>query len=354
MNKRLLINPIFSLFCLTVASTATAQVRDVTTWKGSALVTYSVMRYNPVWQVQNGTEPQKASPDRPPFFQDLKLGQVEPLMGLLNTGVESNKGYGSVREATDALAKNKIELYAQIRKGNHHIFIAHLNGSSVRSVIPFIEENGKWRLDVDFSATPLYDLLRDPKFDPFSGRFIGYPHLNVGFEGLDGGSLADHSGNRQRSKVRNISFSEGRFGKAMRLNSASQADIEVKRSGNLKSEDLTLGLWLKLDAKSIGKVLNAVDPSGTRTIKVTKTGADKCQIQLAGSKGSVVGEVIIPTDKWFELEVRLSRGEFIVFVDQLRATGSRADIGLNSSIHNVTIGGNGAATGLIDELHIGF
>jgi|GEM_PF-3736289 len=334
-------------------SEAVAQTRSHSFILNGNLYSYSIQRYTPVWMVQPGQQ-QDARPvaNDTRFFRDIRENQVEPLKGLLFNPSGAKGLAKNASGMNDYLAQNSIVMYYLVRAGNSNVYLAHLNGSPNRSIIPFKEESGKWLLDVDFAETQLFNLLKDPSFDPFYGKYSGIRHLAIGFEGIENGMLVDHSGRGQRSRLNNVAFTTGVVGRAMRLNNASSAAIEVKPMNGLSSENLYLNAQLNLDWKKAGTVLKGTSDKGSVVMEVsTSSTKGKIYVTVAGAESVSVD---VPVGQWFSLDFNVHGGELTVKVSDASVSRTKVSKTSVASVMNVQLGGNVSASGLIDELNIGY
>jgi hypothetical protein len=332
---------------------AEAQTRSHSFIHNGNLYSYSIQRYTPVWMVQTGQQMEErpvAKDTR--FFRDIRENQVEPLKGLLFNASGPKTTARNASGMNDYLAQNSISMYYLVRVGNNNVYMAHLNGSPNRSIIPFKEESGKWTLDVDFAETQLFNLLKDLTFDPFGGRFSGIRHLAIGFEGVENNMLVDHSGRQQRSRLNNAAFAAGAVGRAMRINNASSAVIEVKAMNGLNSENLFLNVQLNLDWKQAGTVLKGTSDKGAVTVELTASNLKgKLNVAVAGAEPVLID---VPVGQWFGLDVKVQDGELTVSVSDAMVSSSKMSKAASASVMNVQLGGNSSASGLIDELNIGY
>lgn len=330
-----------------------AQTRSHSFIHNGSLYSYSIQRYTPVWLVQPG----KQNEERPMakdtrFFRDIRENQVEPLKGLLFNASGPKTAAKSASGMNDYLAQNSIAMYYLVRVGNNNVYLAHLNGSPNRSIIPFKEESGKWTLDVDFAETQLFNLLKDPAFDPFSGKFSGIRHLAIGFEGVENNMLVDHSGREQRSRLNNAAFTAGSVGRAMRISTASSAVMEVKAMNGLNSENLFLNVQMNLDWKQSGTVLKGTSDKGAMVFQLTTSNLKgKMNVTVAGAESVIID---VPVNEWFGLDIQVKGGELVIKVGDSTVSRTKVSKTTTTSVMNVQSGGNASASGLIDELNIGY
>ena len=196
------------------------QLRPVSVVYDHVMFNYSITRYVPVWEIKSEKNAKKGLlSQHSNFFREVSPNGLEAFKGLI-----FGKAFvpSEVEDMDAATLESHLESYSftihyRVQYRNHSIFLAHLNNSDVRSVIPFRIEGSRWILDPDFAESELYALLSDRNFDPYMG-VMGQPVVLFGFEEQpDRYQFFDYSGRGNHGKVRSASIVDGRFGGALKL-----------------------------------------------------------------------------------------------------------------------------------------
>jgi hypothetical protein len=74
-------------------------------------------------------------------------------------------------------------------------------------------------------------------------------------------------------------------------------------------------------------------------------------VAVAGAEPVLID---VPVGQWFGLDVKVQDGELAVSVSDAMVSRSKMPKAVTASVMNVQLGGNASASGLIDELNIGY
>jgi hypothetical protein len=227
------------LFVVLSFCTVSGQKRSVTVIENNVMFNYTITRYVPVWEIQSGKNEQEGLlSQHKQFFKEATNTGLQSLKNLLYSKalVPDDVKRMDAKAMESYLASNRLVIHYRIQYKEHSIFLAHLNNSPVRSVIPFRIEGSKWILDPEFANTEFYALLSNLEFDPYMGLKEGVVVCSFGFEEVvDMERFYDYSGNRNNLAIKSATIIDGRFGGALKLNGAEVGTASLKN--NMPSKD---------------------------------------------------------------------------------------------------------------------
>ena len=230
--------PLF-LLLLIIGQQSFAQRRNVSLLDENRMFSYTITRYSPAWEIQSGKQVGEETPvlsDQSKLFRKLDDVNVNGLKDLpyAKGFVPREVEHMSNRSMESYLAHNRLVMHYRIRYGSHTIFIAHLNNSKSRSVIPFLISDNRWILDTDFAETDFFNLIAKPHFNAYTGSFNGMAICDLAFEemGKDK-SVYDYSGRGHSAIVKEGDIVNGRIGGAVRLNPETDLTIDLRNEREL-------------------------------------------------------------------------------------------------------------------------
>ncbi len=227
------------LFSVLSLCTVFGQKRPVTVIENNVMFNYTITRYVPVWEIQSGKNEQEGLlSQHKQFFKEATNTGLQSLKNLLYSKalVPDDVKRMDAKAMESYLASNRLVIHYRIQYKEHSIFLAHLNNSPVRSVIPFRIEGSKWILDPEFANTEFYALLSNREFDPYMGLKEGVVVCSFGFEEVVGmNRFHDYSGNRNHLAIKSATIVDGRFGGALKLNGAEVGTASL--NNNMPSKD---------------------------------------------------------------------------------------------------------------------
>ncbi|MDP6909043.1 MAG: hypothetical protein QF371_06030, partial [Flavobacteriales bacterium] len=240
------------IFLLTLGQSSIAQRRNVSMIDGNQMFSYTITRYSPAWEIQSG-KPEKSEPhlsDNSKLFQKLEDSNVHNLKNLLyakgfvpNEVVEMNG-----RSMEKYLARNRLVMHYRIRYRDHTIFLAHLNNSRSRSVVPFLIQSNRWILDAGFAESDFFNLISKPYFNAYTGSFDGLPICDLAFEEIESKRMIyDYSGRSNAAIVKDLKIVDGRIGGAAKLGQESELTIDLRNETDLADARFSIDFHLNIE-----------------------------------------------------------------------------------------------------------
>lgn len=351
---------IYCLLFILLASTGGAfgQKRSVTVFHNNTIYNYSITRYVPVWEVQSGKDGKEGLlSQQKQFFKQATNGGLSSLKDLFYSKalVPENVKQMDSKAMESHLASNSLVIYYRVQYKDHSIFLAHLGNRTVRSVIPFRVDGGKWILDASFSETEFYKLLSSRDFDPYMGIRDGQVVCAFGFEEVaEMKHIYDYSGYQHHLKLNNVSIGDGRFGGALRL---SGGVVGTAVLNNLPTSNGTFSIDVHMN------IANMVYNTEKKRSVLSLVGANTqgMLLQLVGTKmrltyptagGSHNLEWSYVADKWFHLDIESNPSGVAVKLDGIIEVSSAVPTSIGLQKSTLTIGAQEGAKGMLDEFRI--
>jgi len=348
---------LFFILTNVFALQATAQLRNVSVIHDNVMFNYTITRYSPAWEIQSGESMNNAplANEHSKLIRKVDDANVQNLKSLLYTkgfvpgGVEKMDG----KTMEEYLAKNKLVMHYRIRFRDHTIFLAHLNNSATRSVIPFLIDGGRWILDPSFAETDFFKLISKPYFNAFTGTFDGQPIADMGFEEISkSGTVYDYSGKGNDASVQKSTIVDGRIGGALKVSPESVFSIDLRNE-----KDLT-GSHFLVDFHVNVQNLTSTKGEGLRMLSFkTETGQN---LDVSYADGQLIVKVLgapelsskLSLATWAHISITQKNKKISLLIDgnEVDSQTSQASNVLVGTV--LAIGGNGSFKGLIDELRI--
>jgi len=344
-----------TLFGFFLACSAFSQNRNVSVIFENQMFNYTITRYSPAWEIQSEREKPVLS-DNSKLFKKVEDTSVDNLKNLLYAkGFVPNELNGSNGNSMENyLASKRLVMHYRIQYKQHVIFIAHLNNSSNRSVIPFKVESGKWLLDPGFADSDLFGLLSQPYFDVYTGVFNGQAYSYLAFEEIEkDGSIYDYSGFGNNGKSSVGAIVNGRIGGSFRLNPGTKLYIDLTGESDFKGDRFSLdGHFNISDSYSNTNKKRIIFTIEKQSVIIGETYVENGFLHL-----HIVGaqEISVPIPKpelWFYLAIKQAGKKLSLEIDgkELDAkTITRNDILAGSRI---VFGGDQSIKGSLDEFRI--
>ncbi len=345
------------IFLLTLGQSSIAQRRNVSMIDGNQMFSYTITRYSPAWEIQSG-KPEKSEPhlsDNSKLFQKLEDSNVHNLKNLLyakgfvpNEVVEMNG-----RSMEKYLARNRLVMHYRIRYRDHTIFLAHLNNSRSRSVVPFLIQSNRWILDAGFAESDFFNLISKPYFNAYTGSFDGLPICDLAFEEIESKRMIyDYSGRSNAAIVKDLKIVDGRIGGAAKLGQESELTIDLRNETDLADARFSIDFHLNIENSLFNKerkreVLSAM----TEKNKTLEIFLDNGNLQILVMDAEML-TVPCETDKWFHIKIMQKGKGLSVKIDgEEIITGT---INSTSVLDNTILrmGGRYSFRGLLDEFRI--
>ena len=336
---------------------AFGQKRPVTVIHDNVMFNYSITRYVPVWEVQSGKKGQEGLlSQHKSFFNEVTGKGLDALKGLIFSKalVPEHVKPMDAKSMETFLASNALVIHYRVQYKDYSIFLAHLNNSPTRSVIPFLVDGGKWILDPSFAETDFYKLLSARDFDPYMGIKDGQVVCSFGFEEVvDMTRFYDYSGSGNHLTIRSAAIVDGRFGGALKLNGASvgSSKLHVERSSNgTTSVDMHLQIpKMVYNTEKIRRVFSMA--SNGSVMKLEVMGA-KLRFTYPSATGDQHLEWKYVPDAWAHIDLLMNESGVSVQVDgRTMATSSLlSTMRIDGALLN--IGAEGGAKAQMDEFRI--
>lgn len=338
---------------------AKAQKQNPSFLYKNRIISYSITRYTPSWEVQQRTEQNSSLTAESKLFRDLKSTQTSTIRSLMYLKGFEPKAVKSLTntELIDHWKRNQVRMYFRIKYQGRHVFLAKLNDNTSRSILPFKDHSGTWELDLDFIDDPLFECLQDVNFDPFTGKFLGNCSANISFDGIENGNFIDYSWSDCEVPIRGIDLLKGRIGKCAKIDSKSTLTVPFTyRSANRKffldchlnmenalvNEEELLVFESVLNGKGVG--LSAVSAGESVKFKLGfhfVNGRQK-NVEFTNKSGA-----------WFHLNITLRDSFVFISIDGLEVSSFKLSHSDKIALGDFMFGGEGSAKFKLDELKIG-
>ncbi|MBL4586590.1 MAG: hypothetical protein JKX84_05995 [Flavobacteriales bacterium] len=321
------------------------------------MFSYTITRYSPAWEIQTGKKAESAPQlsDHSKLFRKLDDVNVRNLKDLLYAKgfVPSEVEGMSSRSMENYLAENRLVMHYRIRYDGHSIFLAHLNNSRSKSVIPFLIENNKWILDAEFAETAFFKLIAKPHFNAYTGNFDGMPICDLAFEEVERGNrMYDYSGRNNSAVVSNVSIVDGRIGGAIKLGQETEVTIDLRNEKDLAGSKFSINFHVN--------VKNNIFNGERKRMLLSAKKADKNAIELflengflhLKVQGAKTMSVPYNQDVWFHVSVAQTGKKLSLNIDgeEVAAnTINSKDVLLGTVLQ---LGGRYSYRGMMDELRI--
>lgn len=335
-------------------SQALAQKQSPSLIYQNHVISYNIVRYSPVWRIQDGSGNESATQASSKLFRNVRASETSALRSFLFNG-DSEPAHLKGLDGSEMLAdlSNRIiNIYYRIEYKGQEIYLATLNNHASRSIIPFRNSNGIWKLDVDFMNDPFFDCLQHAEFNPYVGEFTGRALCSYGFEDLESGVFKDHSGYKNDAMVKGATVVNGRIGSAVQVNRSTNIsfDLAELESGKQLYVDFHINIGSALESSKWRNVIKAENEGVV--IEYRPKGENRSEFRVT-VKGSAVEEIRIElaSEKWHHVNFSLKNGIAELSVDGVKKADVRHDFILTPS--KFVIEGNGGARFKLDELNIG-
>lgn len=336
---------------------AVSQTRSVSVISENLMHSYTVTRYSPAWEVQSGQKEStnKVLAEHARFFRKIENNQVARVKHMIYAnGFMPNEVSGLDAPGMESyLAKNRLVMHYRIQYKNHSIFLAHLNNSVTRSVIPFRIDGNNWLLDPMFTESEFFQLIAQPSYDPFTGLFEGAAICDFGFEEVDNnGLIYDYSGKEHHAMAHRATIVNGRIGGALKLGQDSEVIIDLTEEQNLKGNRFSVGMHLNIAKLIFNKDRRRIVFSAKKKNRTSlELFLDEGDLYLKCENSEVIMVPYNP-DSWFHLTVDQSDKKISVYTDGelVSSVQSGSSDVLDGTI--VQFGGRYSFKGTIDEFRI--
>lgn len=325
----------------------------------NSILSYTITRYSPAWEIQPATEENTDIDSGSKLFRQIRADETEALSSMMYKNVpKALRSLNSI-DLIDHWKRNRVRMYYRIRYKGYNVFIARLNDHSSRSILPFKDQEGKWILDTDFMKDPLFSCLQDVNFDPFSGSFLGNTLANITFEQEDNGHFSDYSGNDNHVVNNGADVTIGRIGKCVKVKTSNE--LSVPAGGIDISHDFHIDAHFNVAKNSVGSepliVLSANTNDGSSKVEIqvqNKSNGDS-EFLVKYFDNGVLKQIssIIPTGRWFHYNLSSRNKILSVTVDGNEVVSASVKRPDKSVVSTFEFGGAGSAEYLLDELHIG-
>lgn len=353
-----LITPIILLSIFFWSSDAVAQRRPVSMIHNHAPYNYTIVRYVPVWEVESKQRGQDGLlGQHRQFFRNTDHRGLQALKDMLYSRgmVPMDIAAMDAETMESRLSNDRFSIYYRIQYRDHSIFLAHLNGSPVRSVIPFLVNGGRWTLDPDFADTEFYELLSNPDFDPYMGTMDGRLVLAYGFEELPGTPKVfhDYSGRGNHASIVSAPIVDGRFGGALKLSGNEAATVTPDWGDGVRN-----GFAIDFHLQVAKMVYNT---EKNRTVWSFGAGKDMIRMETANGLlrvtypvGSGIQQIEWPytPDVWSLLSIEFVKGGVTVRENGEEIASSRLAPVMPLKGSTLRLGGTNGVKANMDELRI--
>lgn len=344
---------ILIVFC-GLLSQAFAQKQSPSLIYKNHVISYNIVRYSPVWEIQEEQEKGTETLASSKLFRNVRASETSALKSFLfNADSEPERLKGlEGREVLADLSNRRINIYYRIEYKGQEIYLATLNDHSSRAIIPFKNSNGTWKLDVDFMNDPFFECLQDTRFSPFSGEFNGRTLCSLGFEDLHSGAFKDHSGFLNHARSKGASIVNGRVGSAVQINNSSNIlfDVDGFTSGKKVFVDFHINVGSSLESSKWRPILKSENEGLVIEYRPANENLSEVRISLNGSKSSEI-MIDLASEKWHHVNFSLSNGTAILKVDGVKT--ALTNHGYILTPEKFIINGQGGARFKLDELNLG-
>lgn len=348
---------LFLLGSVLLPSASFGQLRPVSVVHDHLMFNYTIIRYVPVWEIRSEKEAKKGLlSQHANFFREVSPQGLDAFKGLIygNAFVPSEVKEMDAATLETHLESHSFTIHYRVQFRNHSIFLAHLNGSDVRSVIPFRIEGSRWILDPDFAESELYALLSNRNFDPYMG-VMGQPVVLFGFEEQpDRGQFFDYSGKGNHAAVRSASIVDGRFGGALKLagnvaGTATLDNIGVGSSAFQVDFHLNVPKMVYNTEKVRGIVSMTAKDGHSMTLELS--GSDM-RLRYPSSNGMEEVRWLYTPDIWNRVSVTFNPKGVVVNMDSERVASSSTAAQFDLKDAQLKVGAEQGAKATMDEFRI--
>lgn len=346
---------ILILFLTVLPVLVCSQTRNVSLLHENQMYSFSITRYAPAWEIQSETDEEKEgelAESNVPLFKRVDDEHVEQLATLLyrkGFAPDEMAGFDGKR-MVDYLSKNRLVMHYRVRSGDHTVFLAHLNNSPTRSVIPFRIDRHGWHLDPGFAESDLFQLLEKPYFNVYTGAFDGLPYCQFAFEEvLPDGTVYDYSGRNNHARVSGMSVVNGRIGGGIRLNPNTDISIDLRHETELSGKRFAIDFHLMVDNSLFNKERKRVVFSVENELGTTLECSLQDGVMTIRGMGGISMELEYAADQWEHYQVAMSDGALSVSRDGkvVNTTGTQAVNLLSGAM--IALGGRYSFKGMLDE-----
>ena len=325
------------------------------------IISYSITRYTPAWEIQPETHKDSELVAGSKLFRQVRASQTSALRAMMYDKTALPSAVSDLDDSAllDHWKRNRIRMYFRIKYKGYNVFLARLNDHNSRSIMPFKDVNGKWELDTEFMNEPLFVCLQDVNFDPFTGKFIGESKANLSFDGIENGYFIDYSSNDTKVSAKNVVLVSGRIGKCAKVDSRSSFRVPFGLKDRAKDFHIDCHLSIDESLNSDNQTLfRSVDNNG-KGIRLSRSLDEKGVAQVTldldmknGSKSSITLDS--KTNTWFHLNISHRSDHLVVQVDGHEVGSVLTSKSGGIIVGDLTVGGEGSARFRMDELNIGF
>ena len=325
------------------------------------IISYSITRYTPTWEIQPETHKDSDVVASSKLFRQVRESQTSALRAMMydKTSLPSTVSGLEGNALLDHWKRNRIRMYYRIKYKEYNVFLARLNDHNSRSIMPFKDENGKWELDTEFMSEPLFACLQEVSFDPFTGKFMGASKANLSFDGIEDGYFIDYSSNDTKVSAKNVVLITGRIGKCAKIDPRSSftvpfeltdrakefhIDCHLSIDESMNSENQTLFTSINKNGKGI-RVSRSFDENGIAEILL--------DLDMRNGKTSSI-TIDSQANTWFHLNISHRNDHLVVQVDGQEVSSIPTSRSGGVIVGNFTAGGEGSARFKVDELNIGY
>lgn len=341
------------LFC----GAALGQLRPVSVVHDHVMYNYSITRYVPVWEIKSEKDAKKGLlSQHANFFREVSPSGLDSFKGLIfgKAFIPSEVEEMDASTLESHLESHSFTIHYRVQYRNHSIFLAHLNNSEVRSVIPFRIEGSRWILDPDFAETDFFSLLTNRSYDPYMG-VLGQPVLLFGFEEQpDRTQFFDYSGKGNHGKARSATIVDGRFGGAIKL-AGNVAGTATLRNIGIGSSAFQVDFHVNIpkmvfNTEKVRGLLSMTSPDG-RVLTLELVGNDM-RLQYPTSKGVEEVKWHYTSDIWSRVSITFNPKGVVVSSDADRVASSSIPALFDLKDTQLVIGAEQGAKATMDEFRI--
>lgn len=346
---------IFLLIALCgLLSQAFAQKQSPSLIYKNHVISYNIVRYSPVWQIQDGAENESATQASSKLFRNVRASETSALRSFLFNG-DSEPAHLKGLDGSEVLAdlRNKIiNIYYRIEHNGQEIYLASLNNHTSRSIIPFKNSNGIWKLDIDFMNDPFFECLQHPEFNPYVGEFSGRAFCSYGFEDLESGVFKDHSGYKNDARVKGATVVNGRIGSAVQVSRSTNISFDLAEieSGKQLYVDFHINIGSALESTKWRKVIKAENEGVVIEYRPKGENISELRVTIKGSVSKEI-QIELAAEKWHHVNFNLKNGIAELSVDGVKKANVNHEFII--APNKFVIDGSGGARFKLDELNIG-
>lgn len=282
------------------------------------VISYNIVRYSPVWEIQDNGVANSEAVVASRLFRNVRTSETQALRSFLfqekNEPADLKQLEGE--EYIADLSSRRINIYYRIDYDGRQIYLATLNKHSSRSIVPFKEVNGRWELDTEFMNDPFFDCLQNNNFNPYTGEFTGRALRSYGFEELNAGKLNDHSGFDVPANAYSASITNGRVGSALQVKGNTKVEIPTDgfESGKQVYLDFHVNIGSALRSEAWRTIIRSDNNGMVIEYRPKDESSSEVRILLNGTHNSEILHEL-GSEKWYHLNIQIREGKATLKLD---------------------------------------